>query len=63
MDIVATWIKDNWVNIAAVYGAVVALATVIVKITPSQKDDAVLEKIIKFINFFSTVNPKPPKDG
>ena len=41
----------------AVIGAIVTAATIIVKITPSQKDNAVLEKIITFLDFFSVVNP------
>lgn len=39
---------------SACYGALVALCTTIVKITPSQKDDAVLAKVLKVIDFFST---------
>lgn len=49
-----TWILANWENILAVYGGVVALCTTIVKITPSVKDDAVLAKVLKVIDFFST---------
>lgn len=41
----------------AVIGALVTAATIIVKITPSQKDNAVLAKIITFLDFFSVVNP------
>lgn len=48
------WIIANWENILAVYGGVVALCTTIVKITPSVKDDAVLAKVLKVIDFFST---------
>ena len=55
-------IVANWVNIAAIYGAVVACATVIIKITPTQADDAILAKVIAVVNFFSTVNPKKPVD-
>lgn len=39
---------------AAVYGAVVALCTAIVKATSTKKDDAVWEQIIKVLDFFST---------
>lgn len=41
----------------AVIGAIVTAATIIVKITPSQKDNAVLAKIITFLDSFSVVNP------
>lgn len=39
---------------AAVYGAVVALCTTIVKTTSTKKDDAIWEKVIKVLDFFST---------
>lgn len=48
------WISENWDNILAVYGGLVALSTAIVKITPSTKDDDILSKIIKIFDFFST---------
>lgn len=38
-------------------GAIVTAATVIVRITPSQKDDSVLEKVVHFLDYFSVVNP------
>lgn len=40
------------------FGTVVAAASVIVKATPSQKDDAVLAKIIKILDCVSVVNAK-----
>lgn len=49
-----TWILANWDNVLAVYGGIVAVCTTIVKMTPSVKDDAVLGKILKVIDFFST---------
>jgi hypothetical protein len=55
------WIINHWNDVLAVIGAAVALATVIVKLTPSQKDDTVLAKVVGVLNWLSTVNPKPPK--
>ena len=49
-----TWILANWDNVLAVYGGIVAVCTTIVKMTPSVKDDAVLGKIMKVLDFFST---------
>lgn len=51
------WIKTNWWDLLAVLGSVVSAATVIVKLTPTQKDDAVLAKIIKVLSALSLVNP------
>ena len=41
-----------------IFGAAVALASLIVKATPSQKDDAILAKVVKVLDFLSVVNTK-----
>lgn len=51
---VINWIKENWESILAIYGAVVAICTTIVKLTPSTKDDTIWGNIIKILDFFST---------
>ncbi|MBQ5901274.1 MAG: hypothetical protein IIW86_05385 [Clostridia bacterium] len=51
---VYTWILANWDNVLAIYGGVVAVCTTIVKMTPSVKDDAILGKVMKVLDFFST---------
>lgn len=49
----------EWLEtILALYGALVALSTVIVKLTPTTKDNEILEKIVKFFDKFSTVFTK-----
>lgn len=48
------WIRDNWESVLSIYGAVVALCTTIVKITPSTKDDTIWGNIVKILDFFST---------
>ena len=50
------WIKTNWTDILAVFGAVVGLATAIVKLTPTQKDDNILAKVIKVLVALSLCN-------
>lgn len=52
------WILENWVNIAAAWGMLVALCSVIVKATPTQKDDNILAKIVKWADVFSVVFTK-----
>lgn len=52
------WVTAHWVELMAIYGGLVAIATVIVKLTPSVKDDEILGKVIKLVDYFSTVNPK-----
>lgn len=53
-----TWILANWDNILAIYGGVVAVCTTIVKLTPNTKDDAIVSKVIKVLDFFSTAFTK-----
>ena len=48
------WLKANWDSVLAIYGCVVAICTTLVKITPSVKDDAILAKVLKVLDFFST---------
>lgn len=51
------WLTGNWADVLAVIGGVISVATVIVKLTPSQTDDAVLGRIIAVLEKFSIVNP------
>jgi len=47
------WISANWENILLVIGGVITLASVIVKITPNETDNKVLEVIIKIFEKLS----------
>ena len=40
------------------FGTVVAAASVIIKATPTQKDDTILAKVVKVLNLVSIVNAK-----
>lgn len=39
-------------------GGIVSCASIIVKLTPTTKDDSVLEKVINVLNHFSVFNTK-----
>lgn len=41
-----------------IFGAAVSLASLIVKLTPSTKDDAILAKVVKVLDFLSIFNTK-----
>jgi len=43
------WITENWQNIVGIAGGVVMLARLIVKVTPTPKDDTALAKIISVL--------------
>ena len=50
------WIQTNGKDILAAIGAVVTAASLIVKLTPTPKDDQVLAKIIKVLSALSLCN-------
>jgi hypothetical protein len=47
------FIKDNYAEIGAAASAFIAFATVVVKLTPTPKDDAALAKLVKVLSYFS----------
>lgn len=51
------WITQHWKDILAIIGAAVTLATLITAITPTQKDDAILAKIINILSAIGLLNP------
>lgn len=58
---VLSWIQTHWDDVLAIIGGIVTIASTIVKLTPTQSDDAVLAKIVAFLDFFSIVNPNGTK--
>ena len=48
MEIV-TWIQANYVEVLKIVAYVIAIASVVVKLTPTQKDDALLAKLMPWI--------------
>lgn len=51
------WITTHWQDILAWIGGIVTSASIIVKLTPTQKDDNILAKIIKILSALSLFNP------
>ena len=47
------WIVEHWVDLLAIYGAIVAICSTIIKLTPSVKDDEIWAKILKILDKFS----------
>jgi len=50
------WCVSNWSKIVEVIAYIIAIATVIVKLTPTQKDDNLLQKIVDFIGKYIALN-------
>ena len=51
-------LKAGFEQVMFWFGTVVAAASIIVKATPTQKDDAILAKVVKVLDFLSVVNTK-----
>ena len=50
------WLKLNWDEIIALYGALVIVASIVVKLTPTLKDDNFLLKTVKFVSKYVALN-------
>lgn len=44
------WIKTNWDTILEVIGVVYIVAELVVKLTPSEKDNTILKKVVDLVN-------------
>ena len=51
-----SWIQNHVQDGLQIIGAAVSLATLIVKVTPTSKDDAILSKIITVLSALSLCN-------
>lgn len=60
MGDIISWVQAHGADLIALYLAIVGLASVIVKLTPTPKDDNILKKIMDFIGKFIALN-KPVK--
>ncbi len=55
---IINFITSHYDEILAIIGGIVSVATLIVKLTPTTKDDEILDKIVNFLAKFSLVNTK-----
>lgn len=56
-----TWFQANLGNITEVIAYVIAGASIIVKMTPTLKDDNILKGIVKFIGKYLALDKYGPK--
>lgn len=57
-----TFIQNHYDELLAIIGGIISIATIIVKLTPTTKDDTVLDKIISILSKFSIVNTKKDQE-
>ena len=43
------WLANNWTDILLAITSIISGASIIVKMTPTTKDDVILAKIVKFL--------------
>jgi hypothetical protein len=59
MEII-TWFQNNWTDIINLITALVAVASIIVRFTPTLKDDSILLVIVKFLGRYIALNRTVP---
>lgn len=57
-----SWIVEHWTDILACFGGVVLVASIVVGLTPSLKDDGVMRKIIAVFDKLSFLQTKENKE-
>lgn len=61
---IVAYVQAHWADIGAIYLALIGAASLIVKMTPTLKDDDVLKGIIRFLGKYIALNrgsePTPP---
>lgn len=56
------WILEHWQEILACFGALVGFCSLVVKLTPTQKDDNFVAWMVKILNWLSIFNPKKDQE-
>ena len=57
---ILNWIMNNWSSITQTIAYLIAAASIIVKMTPTLKDDNVLKKLIKFLGKYIALDKYGP---
>lgn len=52
------WLTQHWKDLALVATGLVTAASVIVRLTPTKADDAVLNKVLSFLRIISLTPPE-----
>jgi len=43
------WIKNNWADIWMIFSSVVAIASIVAKLTPNKWDDNFVARVVQFL--------------
>jgi hypothetical protein len=53
---VLNWFQTNWTDITTAIAYIIAIASIVVKLTPSIADDNALKGVIKFVGRYIALN-------
>lgn len=53
---IINWCVEHWDDIIAIYLGVVGVASIVVKLTPTLKDDTILKNVIRFVGKYIALN-------
>lgn len=53
---IIAYVQNNWLDIVTIYTSIVGVASIIVKLTPTLKDDDVLKWIVRFLGKYIALN-------
>jgi len=53
---IISYVQNHWLEIVSVYTSIVGLASIIVKLTPTLRDDDVLKGVIRFVGKYIALN-------
>jgi hypothetical protein len=59
---IITWFQTHWVDVVNIITGVIAVASIIVKLTPTLKDDNILLGVVKFLSKYIALNTPTPTD-
>jgi hypothetical protein len=59
---IVEFVKLHWVDICSIITSIIGLASIIVKLTPTLKDDNILLAIVKFIGKYIALNTPTPTE-
>jgi len=51
-----TWVTSHWADLIGIYLGLIGVASIVVKLTPTLKDDDALKGIVKFLGKYVAIN-------
>jgi len=63
MTDIIKWFSENWDNVTQLILAIIGFASVVVRITPTLKDDNFLKTAIKFLGKYIALDKYGPTSG